>query len=420
MRPSQENASIKTASFYKVIFDSTEANNAIITPLKEDQVWSERGLDKTKPFIVINPGDTFLNIEDRKEIPETRFAERIITPLVKIFERAVKKFNVQEERQYLVTINEQSFNTTQELVRRHNANPDNFTTLYAQEQARLIYGPLVTENGINADGTGTPLPHEDIVRNLSKARNYNECIGAISANCHINSLVRMMRDLSIPEGTIKDGIENMRRIDAPNITATNPGISPSTVIFEGSNDKLAEISLGRRSPQLPSTHTNTDIVEIDDHRIKVYQKLPEEVYDLSRKMSEAKEQEKSDIVAGLPKIYEESFRNPKTKEIGRFAKVAAKVLAESRQDVVLEDMKLDGPRAKDPRTHSLHHFIMKPTPGNEISGRDPDLLHKLMTDMITRESSKDVLGFTRASEDQKGIAGSKLSAASESVLGSSK
>ncbi len=400
--PTSEAEKIQSAFFYKVTFSSDIHHSAAVTPLGKNQVWGEGGLDKTKPFIVINPGDTYLNVANReelfndgnpKEVQAKTFKEGIIIPLVRIFERAAQKFNVAEERQYLVTVNAQGINNAGDLIRRHNESPDGFTTAHTQEQTRLIYGPLIAQNGV-------PLSDEEIVTNLSKARNYNECFGAISANGQINSLVKMMQDLGISAAVIKNGVESMRRIDAPNISATNPGISPSTVIFEGSNDQLAEKIMGTRSPSLPAGHSNIDVLPIDDHRIKIYQKLPQQVYDLSRKMSSGQEAEKSKIVAGLPKIYEKRFRNPETKEVGRFAKVAAQALAYKRQNAVLENMGLDGPRKKDPRTHTLHHYTMPATPGNEVTGRDPDLLHKLMADMLTRENPRDVMNYFRQESEK--------------------
>lgn len=402
---------LQTAFFYKVIFSSDASYpSSSVTPLGKNQVWGEGGLDRTKPFIVINPGDTYLNVENRegiftdgnpKKVQAETFKERILIPLVKIFERAAQKFNVAEERQYLVTVNAQGINKAGDLIRGHNERPDGFTTAHTQEQARLIYGPLIAQNGI-------PFSDGEIVANLSKARNYNECFGSISANGQINSLVQMMQDLGISAAVIKNGVESMRRIDAPNISATNPGISPSTVIFEGSNDQLAAKTISNRSPSLPADHTNVDVVPIDDHRIKIYQKLPEEVYDLSRKMIKEKEEEKSKIVAGLPKIYEERFRNPETKEVGRFAKFAAQALADKRQNEVLENMGLDGPRKKDPRTQTLHHYVMNATPGNEVTGRDPDLLHKLMADMLTRENPRDVMNYFRQETERKQSDHSKI------------
>lgn len=398
---------LKAAFFYKVTFSDSQPS---VTPLAKNQVWGEDGLDRTKPFIVINPGDTFLNVANRedlfndgnpKEVQAKTFKEMILIPLVKIFERAAQKFNVTEERQYLVTVNAQGINKAGDLIRRHNEKPDDFTTAHTQEQAKLIYGPLIAHNGI-------PFSDEEIVTNLSKARNYNECFGAISANGQINSLVQMMQDLGISVAVIKNGVESMRRIDAPNISATNLGISPSTVIFEGSNDRLAAETIGIRSPALPADHANIDVVPIDNHRIKIYQKLPEEVYDLSRKMSEKKEAEKSKIIAGLPRIYEARARNPETKTVGRFEKIVAKALARNIQNEVLEDMNLDGPRKKDPRTHTLHHYTMPATPRNEVTGRDPDLLHKLMADMLTREDPRDVMNYFRQEAEKKQSDPSKI------------
>ena len=43
----------------------------------------------------------------------------------------------------------------------------------------------------------------------------------------------------------------MRRIDGPNMAVVISGISPSTVIFEGLNDKLAKKHIGKDDYSLP-------------------------------------------------------------------------------------------------------------------------------------------------------------------------
>ncbi len=276
-----------------------------------------------------------------------------------------------------------------DLIRQYNSNPNGFTTPYAKQQARLIYGPLITENGIAPDGSGIPLSDQQIVENLSKARSYNPSLGTINANCQTNALVQMMRDLKISEEVIKDGIENMRRVDGPNMATINPGISPSTVIFEGSNDALAESFIGGRIPPLPQNHNHTSVVLIDDHRIKVYQKLPEEVYHPSKKPTAEQKQEEDKIVR-VPTIFEQTMDPDKFLNQDPTA----------RKDKVLKLTGLDGLRYKDPRVHNAPHLTMEATPGNEVVGRDPDLLYKLMADMLTRENPRDVLNYFRQQEMQ--------------------
>jgi hypothetical protein len=377
-----------TKTFFKVIFD--ESLNPTLTALDKHKIWSEDGLDKTQPFIVINPGNGPTNLVNIAISSEQEVTKHIISE-AKVFEKGVRKCGLTEiGRQYLVTVNEESGVKNMDLIRSHNADPDGFTTPYTKEQVRLVYGPLITENGIAPDGSGIPLSDQEIVKNLSKARSYNASLGSVVANCQTNALVAIMRDLGISEEAVKDGVESMRRLDGPNMAAASPGISQSTVIFEGSNDKLAADFIGGRKPALPTDHDHTSVVPIDDHRIKVYQTLPTEVYHPSKKPTEEQKQEEDKIVRGLPKIYEERFRNPETKEVGRFAKIAAKALASTRQNSVLQNAGLDGFRFKDPNTHNAPHLTMPATPGNEVVGRDQDLLYKLMADMMTRENPRDV------------------------------
>lgn len=375
-------------AFYKVTFD--ENLTPSVTALNDDEIWGEGGLNPAQPFIVINPGNGPTNLINLALSSELEAAKFVIAE-AKVFEKGVRKCGLPVAgRQYLVTVNEDSGKRNMDFIRSHNANPAGFSNPYTKEQARLIYGPLITKSGIAPDGSGVPLSDQEIVENLSKARSYNASLGSVLANCQTNALVAMMRNLGISEKTIKAGIESMRRLDGPNMAAVSPGISQSTVIFEGSNDKLAEEYIGGREPALPENHTHTSIVPIDDNRIKVYQTLPLEVYHPGKKPTEEQKEKENRIVGRLPKIYEERFRNPETKEVGRFAKIVAKALANERQESVLKSAGLDGLRFKDPNTHNAPHLTMPATPGNEVAGRDADLLYKLMADMMVRENPRDV------------------------------
>jgi len=380
-----------TKTFFKVTFD--ENLTPTLTALDTDKIWSEEGLDRTQPFIVINPGNGPTNLTNLAVSSEQEVQKYVISE-AKVFERGVRKGDLPEAgRQYLVTVNEEVGQPNMDLIRSHNANPEGFTTPYTKEQARLIYGPLITENGITPDGHGTPLLDQEIVQNLSKARSYNASLGSVIANCQTNALVAIMRDLGIAEKTIIDGVESMRRLDGPNMAATSPGISQSTVIFEGANDKLAEDFIGGRKPALPTDHDHTSVVPIDDHRVKVYQTLPTEVYHPGKKPTDEQKQEEDKIVRGLPRIktLEEIRALGRGDEIRQAAaKSKAQDSFESRKENVLKYMGLDGFRFKDPNTHNAPHLTMPATPGNEVDGRDQDLLYKLMADMMTRENPRDV------------------------------
>lgn len=183
----------------------------------------------------------------------------------------------------------------------------------------------------------------------------------------------------------------------------------STVIFEGSNDKLAAQYLAERNPQIPAGHSGTSVVPIDDHRIKIYQKLPEKVYNAAAEMSEEDQKRRQEIIDRLPtaRDSEEKFAHKvkgDKEEIGIFAKIAAKALAQDRQAKALKstdgNKDLYGRHFSDKRTHTLHHFTMEATPGNEVTGRDHSLVHRLMADMLTREDPKDVAGYFRRQEER--------------------
>ncbi len=404
--------------FYKVTFGSD--SKAVVTPLDQDTVWGNGGLDRTKPFVVINPGIGPVSQKwqaANSGALEKEFEEKVVSE-VKNFEKGVKKFGVSEERQYLVTVNEdlgKNAEAAKDLIRRHNANPAGFTTDYAKEQTRLLYGPLITENGVVSDGSGhssgARLLDKQIVANLSKARSFNPSLGTVTANCQTNALVAMMRDLGISPEVIKDGIENMRRLDAPNMAVTNPGISPSTVTFEGSNDLMAKDFIGGRIPVLPADHVHTSVVPIDDHRIKVYQKLPEEVYNPSKKSTEEQRREEDKIVR-VPTIFEQMLP-PERNQENEIASVSTILKQKQmlppkfinqdpkeRKERVLELMGLDGLRYRDPNVHMSPHISMPATPGNEVVGRDPDLLYKLMADMLTRENPRNVSHYFEQQQER--------------------
>ena len=382
-----ENFDKNLKSFFKVTFD--EKDKPTITPLDQDQIWGENGIDKAQPFVVINPGNGPAN--KREQIKGSEQFEKGLLYEPKLFEKGAK--DVKEPRQYLVALNEMSGAANFDLIKDHNARPDDFTTPRATEQARLIYGPLIAKDGV-------ALPDQQIVENLSKARNFNTSFGTVTANCQINALVAMMRGLKIKEETIRDGVEGMRRFDCANVAKASEnenGIFPSTVILEGSNDEFAAELIGGKVPALPKNHdqTNISVVPIVDgsNRIKVYQTLPIEIYNPAKKPTEEQKQDEDRIVQGLPKIYEERFRNSETKGVSDFAKIAAKALAQERKGGVLKEMGLDNLRFKDPGRHSPPHLTMPATPGNEVGGRDPELLYKLMADMMTRDDPRNVNNY---------------------------
>ncbi len=388
-------------NFYKIIF-ADDINNPEITPLDDDKIWQadQGGLDKSTPFILINPGNmTSANKETLPTLSD-KDARGAIIFQAKIFARGVRKYGFDDEMQFLLAVNENSGKTKNaagvriniDLIKRHNIDPNGFTNGYTSEQARLIYGPLITQSGITPEGDGTPLDDATIIANLSKARNYNSSFGSVTANCQTNALAMLMRRLNISEATIKEGIENMRRIDMPNIAASSVDPlfpAPSGVVIEGSNDQLINALSPEKFPPLPSEHVNMDVVKIDDHRIKVYQKLPLEVYHPGKQISDEQKLEEQRLEDVSSKVFQQKLLRDVEGE-SKFKKITNKVIANSRGRKIIDGL---GLRFKDEDTHDSPHFTGDPTRGNEVEGRDKDLSYKLMADMMTREKSKDVAGY---------------------------
>jgi len=275
--------------FYKVVFFDESTTQYNVVPLRNEEIWSSKGLRKDSPFIVVNPGDGFINIKQLKDIPVPANKHRTILPMPKFFEEGVREAGLNVRNQYLVTINEEEMGSqyNKELIYEHNRQPNEFKTAHTIKQARLIYGPLISRNGISEDGSGIAgiaLEEDEIVRNLSNARNFNECFGAISANGQINALIDIMRNLGVSESIIKESVENMRRLDVPNIASTTTNsiagdrehYSQSTVIFEGTNDELARQILGE-CVDLPDSHDNFSSVMVRENVAKIYQDLPAKI-----------------------------------------------------------------------------------------------------------------------------------------------
>jgi hypothetical protein len=364
-----ENFDQDLKSFFKVTFGAD--GNPNVTALDEDKIWSEQGMNSEKPFVVINPGNGPAN--KREQLKGSSQFEKGLIYEVKLFEKGVKKS--EEPRQYLVALNETYGGANFDLISEHNQNPDGFSTAHTRKQVQLIYGPLIAQDGL-------ALPDAKIVENLSKARSFNASFGTVTANCQNNALVQMMRDLNIAPETIKEGVEGMRRFDCANVakvSESKDGVFPSTVIFEGSNDKAAQDLIGGAVPPLPTTHeiTNMSVVPIGEgNRIKVYQTLPIEVYNPAKKSTDEQKRVENMIVTSVPTIFETLD--------------GSKPLALSERNDLLPKLGLGDIRFKDPAIHSPPHLTMPETPGNEVEGRDPDLLYKLIYDMMTRPDAKNV------------------------------
>jgi hypothetical protein len=377
-----ENIEPKLKSYFKITFD--EKGVPTITPLERDKIWEEGGLDKKEPFVLINPGNGGAN--KREQLTLSDHFDRSLLYEAKLFEKGHKGT---PPTQYLVALNETAGGVNFDLISTHNQNPNNFTTEYTTEQAKTIYGPLIQKDG-------KALDDEKIIENLAKARNFNCSFGTVTANCQQNALVDYMKELGIKDSTIKAGIEGMRRLDLANVAkvSDNENPRPSTVIFQGENDKLAPIQ--EKAP-LPAGHSNVSLVEAKENVAIVYQTFPNEVYNPGKKLTEEQKKQEEAIRKGA-KSYQERMEEFFGEITNKFSKLVAGILKKDSQQSLegdLGEVKLGDARSADPSRHSPPHATMPATPGNEVAGRDPNLSYSLMKDMMTREDSKAVVSSTK-------------------------
>ena len=403
---------IKPSKFYKVEFD--ENMRPTVTPLEDDGVWnqSKGGLDKSRQFIVNNSGNApSLSLFGSTLLAQDEL-EREVATEAKILEKGLRKSGApKERRQYLVTINEKGIEENMDLIRQHNALEGDelrqYSTPFSEEQVRLMYAPLITGKD------GRPLPAATIKNNLSKAASLNPSFGSFSANCQTNALLKLMRGLNIEESTIRQSVESMRRFDAPNMvkiqTSDEKYPSQNSVVFQAPNDDLA-IKFGAALPPKYLAQSNTR----DGNTLVVAVEAPKEVYHPAKRMVDPKTGQKrkpsekeiareEKITTGLPKIKTSAeiaalgegnkFRKAIKQTI---AKIRAEKTLENRTKSALKHEDLDGFRYSDPNRHNRPHITEKATPGNEIDGRNPDLLYEMMSDMLTRQDAKNVSHYFTA------------------------
>ncbi len=390
----------KPKRFYKVEFD--EDMNVTTSPLEDNEIWDTKkgGLDKSKQFIVNNSGNAPMLSLFGASTLEQKELDKWVATEAKILEKGLRKFGAPtEKRQYLVTINESDGDNNMSLIREHNSLEGSalreYSTPYSTEQAKLIYGPLIFAE------EGSPLPDKTIKDNLSKAVSFNPSFGSFSANCHTSALIKLMRDSKVGEEVIKESIESMHRFDAPNMvkiqTSEENYPGQNSVIFQAPNDKLA-IDFGAKLPDKYLEQSQTK----DSNVLVVATPVPNEVWNPAKRIKDEKTgltreplkeelDREEELTKSLPKIKtlreisalgeENKFRKAVKTVI---AQKEAKETVESRTQNTLKDLGLDGFRYKDPNKHNRPHVIGIATPGNEVEGRDPDLLYKMMADTLNQ------------------------------------
>jgi len=408
----------KPKRFYKVEFD--EDMNVTTSPLEDNEIWDTKkgGLDKSKQFIVINSGNTPMLSLFGASTLEQKELDKCVATEAKILEKGLRKVGAPtEKRQYLVTINESDGDNNMFLIREHNSLEGSalrkYSTPYSTEQAKLIYGPLIFAE------EGSPLPDKTIKDNLSKAVSFNPSFGSLSANCHTIELIKIMRDSKVGEEVIKESIESMHRFDAPNMvkiqTSEENYPGQNSVIFQAPNDKLA-IAFGAT---LPDKYLEQSQAK-DSNVLVVPTPVPNEVWNPAKRIKDKKTgltreplkeelDREEELTKSLPKIKtlrEISALGEKNKFRKAFktviAQKEAKETVESRTQNTLKDLGLDGFRYTDPNKHNRPHVTGIATPGNEVEGRDPDLLYKMMADTLNqnrimegKEEEKEINNFNK-------------------------
>jgi len=411
--------------YYKVEFDVDLIPK--ITPLRDDEIFSSKGLDRSRDFIVCNSGNdgkmslfghSILDIDD---------INKAVTSETKILEKGLRETRGQENldnsRQYLVTVNEFYNQDNMNLISQHNSKTGDelrtFSTDYAKEQAKSIYRPLIF------DEEGKKFSYDQIKENFTKAISFNPSFGSFSTNCQINSLIQIMKDAEIDPETIKQSIQSMSRFDAPNMvkiqSTSDEFPSATAIVFQATNDKLA-IEFGA---ELPSAYSSQRVTQKDNLTI-ISTPVPEEVYHPAKRIideqtkvlrspneqEKEREQELHDKIpqlktlqqisligkspmaendSPLSKSFFSRIRNRNLeKKIQEDDKIADETREKRREDVK-KDENLDGFRYRDPRFHNRPHVVGEPTPGHEVEGRDPSLLYKLMNERLFHRDPKTII-----------------------------
>lgn len=397
-----------TPKFYKVEID--EKMNPKVSPLQDDAIWdtAQGGLDRSRPFILINSGnDSQFGLLNSSELPVELMSKKVATG-VKIQEECLAEYSPKEPRQYLVTINEQSWGENMALIKHHNSlegeDLRKYSTPYSEKQVAAIYAPLIF------DEDGQALPSKKIVENLSKSVSFNPSFGSFSANCQTNALLKLMRG-RVDEETIKESVESMHRFDAPNMvkiqTSSAKYPSNTSVVFHARNDTLASDYGAALPAKYSASETQDGITYINTVAV------PDQVYDPTKKITDSKTNEErrptkeeiareDKIVQGLSQI-KTSRQIAALGEENKFRKSVKQIIAtlkanstlNSRTESTLKDFGLDGFRFSDGGMNHLRPHLTSPaTPGHEVIGRDPDLFFKMMgttlTDLETRSKTSEV------------------------------
>ncbi|MFZ9181072.1 MAG: hypothetical protein ACO201_04300 [Rickettsiales bacterium] len=383
--------------FFKVVI---KAGKPEITPLKSDEIYGENGIDKSKEFVIINPGNGPACSSDQA-IDRDSFIEALPYE-AKLFQKG----NPDLEIQYLVAINATKGPSNMDEIKAYNQTPT-MASKRAQEQVEKIYGPLLK------DDDGNLLSDEKIVENFQKVRNFNASYGTVTANQQENALKGFMKDLGIKDEVVTKAMGGIRRLDLANIALhTNP--QTTLVSIQGANDKLAQ-EYGANQ-DLPADK----ITKVGENGIIISPLNPQEVWNPRLKLTEndqkrelfirtgadiilQKEQEKIDKVFA-PREEESNAKNA----LRRFLRDK---LREKRAEEINKKMELDlkdqpletnphqdlsQARFNSSKIHNPPHFTGKVVVEDSQNNRDPNMVFKLVHAMM---KAKDGSEFLKRAEE---------------------
>ena len=378
--------------FFKVVIKDGKPE---ITPLKSDEIYGENGIDKSKEFVLINPGNG-PSCSSIQAIDKDMFIEALPYE-AKLFQKG----NSGSEIQYLVAINATMGPSNMDEIKAYNQTPT-MASKRAQEQVEKIYGPLLK------DDDGNLLSDEKIVENFQKVRNFNCSYGTMTANQQENALKDFMKDLGIKDEVAKEAMVGIRRLDLANIALhTNP--QTTLVSIQGANDNFAQEYGANQN--LPAD----GITKVGENGIIISPLNPQEVWNPRLKLTEndkkrellirtgaeiildkekekidkvfAPREEESDAKTALRKFLRDKLREKRAEEINKKKELDLKgqpLETNPNQD-------LTQARFDSSKIHNPPHFTGEAVPEDKSTSRDPGLIFKMAHAMMTAKDNEDFI-----------------------------
>ncbi len=378
--------------FFKVVIKDGKPE---ITPLKSDEIYGENGIDKSKEFVLINPGNgpacSSIQATDKDKFIEALLYE------AKLFQKG----NPDLEIQYLVAINATMGPSNMDEIKQYNQNPT-MASKRAQDQVEKIYGPLLK------DDEGNLFSDEKIVENFQKVKNFNCSYGTITANQQENALNDFMKELMVNDKVAKTAMSKITRLDLANVALHEN--SPTTIVsIQGANDKLAQ-EFGANQDLPPD-----GLIKIENGII-ISPLNPQEVWNPRLKLTEKdkirelfirtgayiilqKEQEKIDKVFATREEESNAKDDLRGKLREKRAKEINKKMELDLQGQPLEknsNQDLSEARFDSSKIHNPPHFTGEAVPEDSNNQRDPKLFFELAKVMMT---ARDGIEFLKRAEE---------------------